>query len=136
MGTRSFNGLAGCGGVRKDALVVLMRGGEMRSLERALPKRGRVGEDISMSVSSNRSGETCTVMEEVVLVDALLKSEPLRAIFGGGSNAFSSGRLSSPEVSSGVNGAGGLHELNVGARGRTLRGDGLMASEPIALRLR
>ena len=52
-----------------------------------------------------------------------------------GARLFSSGRLSSPDVSSGVKGAGGLKEPSAGPRPRSLPGDVLIAREEKALRL-
>ena len=79
VGTRSLRELTVCGGVRNIFMVVVeMRGGDIRSLDRALPKRGRDGDDIIMSESSLRPGEGCTVIDEVVLLEPLLRIEELR----------------------------------------------------------
>lgn len=110
-------------------VVVEMRGGLIRSLDRALPKRGREGDESIISVSSWRPGEACTVMDVVVLLDPLLRIEGLRWMGAWGARLCSSGRLSSPEVSSGVKGAGGLKEPNAGPSVRTLPGEVLMARE-------
>jgi hypothetical protein len=116
--------------------VVEMRGGLIRSLDRALPKRGREGDDSIISVSSWRLGETCTVMDEGVLLDPLLRNDGLRCMGAWEAKLCSSGRLSSPEVSSGVKGAGGLKEPNAGPSVRTLPGEVLMArGDEKALRL-